>query len=149
MSPKEFLFAHCQNYVNQRLARIHDEINSIQKSANEETKSSAGDKYETGRAMAQLEVERNIAQLRETEKIQNVLQNIIPQSVTDVAIPGALVTTTQSVFYIAISLGAVTCAQQEYFIISADSPIGKQLIGKRVGESYSWKAKTYTIQAIE
>jgi hypothetical protein len=64
---KESLYNHCMRYVQERIARIQNEIDLHQAAANEETKSSAGDKYETGRAMAQLDIERNSVQLREAE----------------------------------------------------------------------------------
>jgi transcription elongation GreA/GreB family factor len=149
MREKDILYAYCTNYVRQRLARTQEEISKIQSSANEETKSSAGDKYETGRAMAQLEVERNTAQLREAEKLQGILLNLRTIGNTDVVIPGSLVKTSKGIFYIAISLGLITLEQKQYFIISTDSPIGKLLMGKKIGDFATWNKQIYSIQAIE
>jgi len=149
MNAKERLFAHCRENVNQRIIRIKEEISVSRMSANEETKSSAGNKYETGRAMAQMEVERNMVQLKEAEKLQSALQSIIPNPISDVVVPGSLVTTTQGVFYIAISLGIVKLGQQNYFVVSGDSPIGKLLMGKTVRDSFQWNGKEYVIEQIE
>lgn len=149
MNQKDALYAHCMTYVKGRIARIREEIDRAQSSANEETKSSAGDKYETSRAMAQLDVERNMVQLRETEKLEAVLQNLPTSRVSDVVIPGSLVTTSKGVFYIAISLSLVKQGQKQYFVISADSPIGKLLMGKRAGETLNWNGSEFIIQNIE
>jgi sortase (surface protein transpeptidase) len=55
---KTRLHSLCVSYVGQRIETAQRAIAIAQASANEETKSSAGDKYETGRAMAQLEIEK-------------------------------------------------------------------------------------------
>jgi hypothetical protein len=54
--------------VHQRIASAEEAIRMAQESANQEGKSSAGDKYETGRAMAQLEIEKASGQLAEANK---------------------------------------------------------------------------------
>jgi len=149
MNIKEILYNHCLQYVEQRKARILNEIALSQASANNETKSSAGDKYETGRAMAQLEIERYLQQLSETEKLQQLLLTIEPTRKSERVILGSLVITSSGVFYIAISLGVFTYEGNNYLIVSTDSPIGKLLAGKRVGDSIFWNKKTFDILTIE
>lgn len=146
---KELLYNHCMQYVEERIARIQNEINLQQEAANEETKSSAGDKYETGRAMAQLEIERNLVQLKEAEKLQSFLQHMALEHTGEVIVPGSLVTTSKGVFYIAISLGAVTIEQQTYVIVSPDSPVGKLLLGKRAGQEMAWRNEGYAIVSVD
>jgi transcription elongation GreA/GreB family factor len=148
MKIKEQLFEYCNRYVQERLDRIRGEISSTQRSANAETKSSAGDKHETARAMAQLDVEMNLKQLSEAEKLQTALQGIQQDRVSAKVIPGSLVITSNGTFYIAISIGATTIGNKEYFIVSPDSPIGKQLIGKTSGDSISWNGRTYILSSV-
>lgn len=149
MKVKEALYKHCWQYVEQRKLRIQEEIAGTQASANEETKSSAGDKYETGRAMAQLEIERNLQQLNEAEKLQQALQGMDLDRNSDTVIPGSLVTTSNGIFFIAISLGLLTHNQIQYLMISADSPIGKLLLKKKVGESILWNKQELRILSID
>jgi transcription elongation GreA/GreB family factor len=134
MSIKETLYSHCEEQLKRRIELIHSEIKLIQACANEETKSSAGDKYETGRAMAQLEVERQQAQLVVAENMLLSLQNIQTVKVTGRVIPGSLVTTSQSVYYISISLGIVEILSHRYFVVSPRSPVGKVMLGKAIGQ---------------
>ena len=146
---KDSLYNHCVQYVEERIARIQNEIDLLQAAANEETKSSAGDKYETGRAMAQLEIERNAVQLKEAERLRSFLQGIVREGTSAVIVPGSLVTTSNGVFYVAISLGVVILDQQKYLVVSPDSPIGKLLLGKRAGQELLWRSERYSIVRVE
>lgn len=146
---KELLHHYCARLVEERIARIQQEIALHQAAANEETKNSAGDKYETGRAMAQLEIERDLVQLKEAEKLWSSLHRIGRGNTGEVIVPGSLVATSKGVFFIAVSIGAVTIEQREYFILSPDSPIGKLLLGKKTGEKIVWRNDTYVILGVE
>jgi transcription elongation GreA/GreB family factor len=148
MTEKEALFQYCLEYVQQRIGRIRAEIEQVQTSANEETKSSAGDKYETGRAMAQSEIERNLIQLKEAEKLNSTLQSLPYTIASEHVKAGSLVTTSKGAFFIAISLGQITIQDKKYFVVSADSPIGKLLLGRKKGDSFTWNGSEQTIKAI-
>jgi transcription elongation GreA/GreB family factor len=142
---KQELFDYCRSYVTERIERIRTEISTSQTSANEETKSSAGDKHETARAMAQLEVEMNAKQLAEAEKLMVVLNKIHPSQPANVVCPGALVKTTVGLFYMAVSIGKVAVGKSDVFIISVDSPIGKQLYGKQKDDTVVFQGNTQKI----
>src|SRR5688572_28358541 len=94
---KASLLKHCTSFLIEKAQYLRDTIREMQQSANEETKSSVGDKYETGRAMAQLEIEKLSAQLKEIEKQQDSLSTIIitPQTTPKI---GSVVMTTQGNF---------------------------------------------------
>lgn len=146
---KQRLYNHCVRYVNDRIDSIQNEIRLQQVAANAETKSSVGDKYETGRAMAQLEIERNSTQLREAEKLRVVLQRLDLTKSTDVVVVGSLVQTSRGVVFVAISLGITTVDHEKFLVISSDSPIGKLLMGKRVGEEAVFMGERYVVEGIE
>lgn len=148
MEIKRRLHDYCLNYVCQRIERIKSEIASVQHSANEETKSSAGDKHETARAMAQLEVELNSKQLIEAEKLLAALHQIdITREFITVG-AGALVRTSSGDFFISISIGKINLDGNDYYVVSPDSPVGKVLMGKRGGDSFLWNNKTTVILSI-
>ena len=146
---KNTLYTYCTDYVMERITRLKTEIKKTQSSANEETKSSAGDKYETGRAMAQLEIEKNTTQLREAERLQSMLHAIHLDLISEIIIPGSLVTTSKGIFYISISIGLIELENKKYFIIAPDSPIGKLFMGKKSGDIVSWNSNVYAIQTID
>lgn len=150
MEVKEALYTYCLAYVKQRIASIKEELSHAQSSANEETKSSAGDKYETGRAMAQREVEMNTRQVMEAEKLLLKLESLSTiENIEGIIIPGSLVYTSGGVFYIAISIGLISLDQKQYYVVSSDSPIGKLLLGKTNGDSFIWNGHSNTINSIE
>jgi transcription elongation GreA/GreB family factor len=148
MSLKEKLYKYCVNYVTTRIEGAKGAILDAQKSANEETKSSAGDKYETGRAMAQLEIEKNSAQLAEAMKLKQALEQISPEQSSSAVQVGSLVTTDQGKFYIAISVGQVEMESVLYFVVSPTSPIARQMLGLKLNTSFSFQGKNFLIQKI-
>lgn len=145
---KTQLYSLCLHYVEQRIETAQKAITEAQDAANDETKSSAGDKYETGRAMAQLEIEKNASQLAEAGKLKNTLALINPAIRTDFVQIGSLVLTNQGNFYLSISAGQFKIEDQVYFAISAASPIGLKLIGLKSKDQFSFNNKTYQIQEI-
>lgn len=145
---KQKLYQHCRSYIAKRLTVAEEAIREAQASANEETKSSAGDKYETGRAMMQLEIEKNSIQLQEALKLQRILDTINPEKKSVVAEPGSLVKTDQNYFYIAVSIGQVVIGGLSIFVVSADSPIGMRLKGLKQGQVMTFNSKTFNVEEI-
>jgi len=145
---KKELHKLCVDYVLGRMDTAAQAINAAQQAANEETKSSAGDKYETGRAMMQQDTDRNKAQLNEANKLMVALNHISVSSNSKIALAGSLVITNNGRFYIAISAGILTLNGEAYFAISPASPIGLCLNGKEAGDEFSLNGKQYHIEGI-
>ena len=142
---KAVLHQYCIDYVQNRIDSVAHAIRASQQSANEETKSSAGDKYETGRAMAQQEADRNSGQLNEANKLMAALKRIPISATSAIAQPGSLVHTNQGNFYIAISAGAFVIDGETYFAVSQASPIGAKLTGCKAGDTFDMNGKRYEI----
>ncbi|AIZ64525.1 3-oxoacyl-ACP synthase [Hymenobacter sp. DG25B] len=149
MPLKTQLHAACQAYVQQRIEACQHAMQAAQESANSETKSSAGDKYETGRAMAQNERDRNAVQLQQAKQLQGELDRIQSEKPCDTVRPGALVHTSMGRFYISISAGKVSVEGLDYFAVSAAAPVAAALSGKRAGEQALFNGKPVQIQGIE
>lgn len=149
MNTKQVLYNMCQEYVNNRLETIKSTINDIEQGLISETKSSAGDKHETGRAMLQLEREKAGQQLAEVQKLQELLQKIdLEKQFTKVAL-GSIVETSGLNYFIAISSGELTINDKKYYAISPVTPIAKQLLSKKVGDSIHFRSSTFVINKIE
>lgn len=138
----------CQTYLRQRILNAKQAIAAAQQSANNETKSSSGDKYETGRAMMQLEIEKDSAQLTESLKLKHMLDQISIDRSTASVLPGSLVVTDQAVFFIAISIGKLTLHDKAYLVISPASPMGIKLAGLKVNDAFTFNEQTYVVQEI-
>ncbi|WP_262420224.1 3-oxoacyl-ACP synthase [Flagellimonas meishanensis] len=117
----------------------------LRESLDSETKSSAGDKHETGRAMVQLEQEKLSQQLSDIEKSRSVLRRIgIGSNTTKVSL-GSLVKTSLADYFIAISSEVFIDNGNHVYCISAGSPMARLLIGKEMGEEFAFNGKKYTI----
>lgn len=147
-SLKQQLHSRCLTYVDERIKAAQEAIHIAQQSANEETKSSAGDKYETGRAMAQLEIEKNGVQLAEALRLKQTLEQILPDLETKTVHVGSLVTTNQGNYYIAISAGQFIINEEVYFVISQASPIGQKLMGLHVEQCFSFNKREFSVLQI-
>lgn len=145
---KPLLHHRCLLIAEQKISELKSLLNDTQESANNETKSTAGDKHETAKAMAQLETEKLSAQLAEALKLKDILQQINPDKKNETAVLGSLVKTNNGTFYIAVSLGKVTVEGLDSFVISAISPIGKLLLTKKEKESFSFNGVHYIIEQI-
>ena len=145
---KQQLHALCLIYIEERINGVQQAITFAQSSANEETKSSSGDKYETGRAMAQLEIEKNSTQLAEAKKLKQLLLQLDPKKISETIQAGSLVITSQERFYISIPAGQFTIDKEIYFAISPSSPMAQKLLGFKKGDQFSFNQKEYKIEMI-
>lgn len=145
---KQELYTQCVDFVEARHTKIQIQINEIQESLTSETKSSAGDKHETGRAMLQLEREKAGQQLAEIEKIKENLAKVDPTKSTQRIGLGSIVFTSQSNYFMAISAGQLKVEAEVFYAISPNTPIGLLLAGKKVGDPISFRDQQFTIKSI-
>ena len=128
---------------------LSKEIEAVQESMTSDTKSSAGDKYETGREMMNQEVAKLRAQLDIINRNLAVLQNIKANEACDSVRFGALVKTSLADYFISISYGKLALAEQDFMLISALSPLAQLMIGKKEGESVNWKGQEILIEKVK
>lgn len=145
---KQQLFNLCLQYIEQRIATAQLALDMANSSANEETKGSAGDKYETTREMIQQEIDKNQAALAEAIKQKQLLQQINAGKPTDKIQPGSLVVTDKNSFYISISAGTVMLGDKKYLAIAASSPIGIKMIDRKAGDSFVFNNITQQIKEV-
>ncbi|MBD2724160.1 3-oxoacyl-ACP synthase [Hymenobacter armeniacus] len=143
---KPVLHALCQTFIEQRIDAARTAMQAAQESSSSETKSSAGDKYETGREMANAERDRNAAQMQQAKQLQAELARINPELPCDTVRPGALVTTSLGQFYISISAGRLEGT--EVFAVSPAAPVAVALKGLRVGEQAMFNGKAVRVLAV-
>ncbi|GAA4346580.1 hypothetical protein GCM10023185_01030 [Hymenobacter saemangeumensis] len=145
---KPALHTACQAFIEQRIAAARAAMDAAQESALSDTKSSAGDKYETGREMAGAERERNAAQLLQAQQQLAELNRISPDAACDTVRPGALLRTSLGWFYLAISAGKLVVEGQEVFAVSAAAPVALALKGKRAGEEAVFNGKVLRVEEV-
>lgn len=146
---KETLLQFCETFVSDRITRVQDSIRDVQDSLFSETKSSAGDKHETGRAMLQLEREKLGVQLAKAERMQGVLAKVNIKSPSSKVALGSLVHTAKSTYFMAVSAGEFKEKDQSVYCISMATPVGQLLMGKSVGDSVVFNGETITVLKID
>ena len=142
---KESLHEQCSQVVEKRYLRVKQMIADIAESLLEESKSSAGDKHETGRAMLQIERENAGKQLFEIENLQSLIRKIDIKATSDYARLGSLVYTNHGAFFISISIGMLVVEENNYICVALHSPIGNLLAGKKKTEAFKFNDLEYFI----
>ena len=148
MTIKQSLYNQCNDYIENRFKTIQNTIAEIQESLLSETKSSAGDKHETGRAMLQLEREKAGQQLVEVQKLKETLAKIDLNKSSNIVCLGSVVYTSQANYFISISAGKLTIDNTNYFAISPNTPIGQLLFSKEVGDEVIFREDKFSIKEI-
>ena len=148
MLSKKNIHSLCLQSLEEKIVEVKNQITDLNQSFADEGKSSAGDKHETARAMAQLEVEKLHQQLHQFETQINVLKKLNPDFHSE-TIPiaigtGSLIKTDKGNFFIAIPLGKI----EDVMVISAASPLGKEMIGKKAGEEVVFNGMEYKLKEI-
>ena len=142
---KELLFNHCKNQIESRLSKYNSRDKELYESLNSETKSSAGDKHETGRAMIHIEREKLGNQLLALQlEVQN-LRSIKNHYNTGIVSLGSVVLTDNRNYYIALAAESCDFEIHTYYCISPISPIGKLLLGKKTKEHIKFDSTISTI----
>lgn len=145
MTLKQKLLALCLEYVEQRISSAATAMQDAQNAANEEGKSSAGDKYETGRAMMQIERDQAAALLDESLKLKRTLHQIGANDRHEVVTLGSVVVTKAFNAFLAVGPSKLTVDDKEYFIVTPLSPLGKVLIGLKERSEFTFNKRPNAI----
>lgn len=121
-----------------KISEIHNEIKDLESSRNSETKSTAGDKHEVGRAMAQSELENLSKRLVEFKERHARLKQIDLSPSSSVR-TGSLVVTPKATYFIAVGQGRIEVEKETFFVVSPASPIGQVLLDKKSGDKISFR----------
>jgi transcription elongation GreA/GreB family factor len=146
---KAALHNKCLELANSKVQALEEELSAMRQAVQTESKSTAGDKHETGRAMIHLEQEKLHQQLAEAKTMLVELQQINPESKHDKVALGSLVKTNKGTFYFTTGLGKVELDNSHYFVISTKAPIAQQFLGKQAGHSANMNGTVYDILEVE
>ncbi|MBV42846.1 MAG: 3-oxoacyl-ACP synthase [Crocinitomicaceae bacterium] len=127
-----------------RLESLRRDQAQLEESKGSATKSSAGDKHETGRAMMEQELTRIQVQMESARKQLTELGQMPANSFEKVAW-GTAVRTKQGVYFISVPLGRVNESKEPLFAISAGSPLGQLLLGKGAGDTVTFRGNEFNL----
>ncbi len=148
MLSKDKIITHCISKIEQNISALEADHEALKLALADETKSSAGDKYETGREMINQEKNKVLDQINAMRNHKNGLIQIQSLPTPGMVAYGALVSTTLGNFLIATAMGKLSPPYENVFVISASSPIFKAMQTKKTGEIFEWQNKQLTIESI-
>jgi len=131
--------------IGQRIAAAKEAIEQVQQSANQEEKSSAGDKYETGRAMGHLQKDMLARQSAEQAKELASLHAISVDTLYPTPAAGAFVSCQDMAFFIAAGLGKQVVDGQPVYFLSPQAPLARALENKKAGDQLAFNSMNLVI----
>lgn len=143
------LIQTCENYVDERINRVLAGIKDLDEALKMESKSSAGDKYETGRAMINLEFDKLLLQLEQYKSLKKTLGFAVQNPNSAKIGLGSLVKTSAANYFISIPAGEILVENEKFYAIGINSPIAQALLGKKVKENFGFNGNTNEILLIE
>ena len=148
MQLKKAICSMLNEQLNVKITTATLSIASAKEARDSETKSTAGDKYETGREMMQFEMDKQSGQLHQLRLLQGELAKVSLKTIHKQAAFGSLLMTNQGNYFLSVSLGKVELEQEMYYALSLVSPLGKKLLGKAVGDSFVFQGKEFRIDQL-
>ncbi len=148
---KEEIHKRLLHELTSRKDRLEQAWKDLLESNQQEGKSSAGDKHETGAAMVHLEMEQLGKQLEELKRQVEEVVRWSPENVIldQRVVMGSLVETTTGLYYMITGYGKLEVEGEEVYVIGPASPMGKVLMGKIAGEIFEWGKVIGVIGSIE
>ena len=136
------------DHIGQRINTARAAIDQAQEAANSEEKSSAGDKYETGRAMSHLQQEMHSRQLIEYLKELATLHSVNVEQLYTAGRPGAFLRGEGLGFFIAAGLGKHNIDGETIFFLSPHAPLARLLQNKLAGDRITSGTINTTIKEV-
>ncbi len=145
---KRKLHEICLGLAQEKIDVCNAVLQKIDEAKASDTKSSAGDKFETSREMLQGEEDRITNTLSNAIFLKKSLNQIDSEKASSIVEPGALVIGSQQSYYISVGLGKIELEDKKYWAISMASPIAKEIRGKAKGSTFKFNGTHHTIEDI-
>ena len=142
---KRQVYQLCESEIASKIAQLLQVLKDLKISAANETKSTAGDKYETALAMLQIEQANVNKQLQIFKDQQLALQKINPAYQVSIVGLGSLVSTDVNYFFLSVAVGKIEVNGVIVFAISPLSPLGAKLLGLQKSDTVSVNNRAYCI----
>lgn len=144
---KKSLFKYLSTTIQEKISRLQADIADLQKGIAEDSKSSAGDKFETSREMAQQELGKLSTQLNEQQRLKSLIDTQSVDKASQVQL-GAVVETNKGLFLVGIPIGNSSFEGKELIGIGLGAPLGRLLLHKKKSDQVSFNNQQFIIEEI-
>lgn len=137
----------CIANLSQQLTEIQQTIDDLQMAANNETKSTAGDKHDTTKTVLQQQIEIQKGQLQTVQKTK-LLAQALPIKINEKPAIGSLITANNQLYFIGLGLGLKKIGNIEVILLAPNAPLAQffiKLVPKTTG---TFNGKDYCITKI-
>jgi len=134
--------------LQRKKAQLISDINEIKEAQANETKSSAGDKYETSREIQATEMTKLANQVRLIEQHLFMCDSISTKGTPEAVSAGSLVACNTGLFLIGIPLGKLDYENRIIFGISQAAPIAQALLNHKTGDRVDFQNREIEIISI-
>jgi len=145
---REDLLDHVEANFKQLKSSIQEEIKTLNLEIASETKSSAGDKFETSRELMNQSLNQLQSNLNSILEKINAIEQIKKVSLSDRIGFGSLVFTETKTFLFGIAHGSFNFQDNTIYLLSLNSPLAKAFVGKRVNDIIGFHSAKYLIKKI-
>lgn len=142
------LVESCKKYLQNKIEVVKKAMDGLKDDLENESKSSAGDKYETGREMINIEWNKLTVQLNEYDRLSQILNRIKEYRPNGNVILGSVVITDTANYFISIPAGEIESGKEKFYAVGTQAPIAQMLIGKKVGDAVTFNEREFTIREI-
>ncbi|RAI89981.1 hypothetical protein [Algoriphagus yeomjeoni] len=143
---KEKIYQTAIVQVKEKINLLKAERKAINDGILEDTKSSAGDKFETGRETMSRDLMTVENQLKQANFEFDELCRLQAIKETSPSVQeGSLVQLGNDKYLISISLGQIAVDDQKLFMLSKNSPLGEILVGRKKNEQVEFRGRNLTI----
>lgn len=144
---KKDLFESISKTISEKITTLQVDIADLQKGMTEDSKSSAGDKFETAREMAQQELVKLSTQLNEQQRLKSLIDNQSGEPRDRVQL-GAVVQTNKGLFLIGIPIGNTIFNGKNIIGIGLGAPLGQLLLHKKKANEVMFNQQKFVIEEI-
>lgn len=148
MTFKEKILHHHLTLLQDKIDVYRDMISGLADDAQNDAKSSAGDKHETALSMMHLEQEKISAKLQEAINFKAVLGKIDVSASSKTVIMGSLVKANGLQLFISAALPKIAIDGVSVLALSPQSPLGSQIMGKQIGDIVEVNGSKFVIEDV-
>lgn len=135
--------------LNEKNRLLKEERNTMLEGILEETKSSAGDKFETSREMMtqdlmtlEIQIKQSKVDLDEIQRLQAIKET------APTVQEGSMVKLGSDWFMLAVSIGQINVDDKKVYLLSKNSPLGQLILGKKKNDQVNFRGKNQLIEEL-
>ncbi len=148
MMNKKAILKSIKKQLQDAFAQLETDVERTRESMFDETKNSAGDKYETGREMIRQELDKLEQSLMNTRKKIDQVESLENKMPSTQITQGSLILTDKAIFWLGIALGKVQVEGETIMCISPEAPLSAVFRGIMAGDQVDFLQQSYFIKEV-